>query len=268
MPGTFGPHHHRIRCPTLQCRPVQPRRNRIVSCCNNQRVITPRKYEGLPLTLCLCPLLPRTTGVRGANGTRGRRPTKPSYRRSAQAHISSFDSRQVLHFGRASTPPVQQAIAMTPREPLCCPGPVSAPPAGRGVLGRRRKAWLASALLSIALASCGGGAGQVDNAQSAASPAPSPSATPSPAPITSQTSAATLRWTASADTRVQGYRVYYGVSSRTYAQSKGAGIDVGGSVSHIAGSLQTGRTYYFAVTAYDGVGNESDYSAEVSKVVQ
>ena len=31
--------------------------------------------------------------------------------------------------------------------------------------------------------------------------------------------------------------------------------------------LAGGRTYYFAVTAYDNAGNESAYSAEVSKAI-
>jgi fibronectin type 3 domain-containing protein len=66
---------------------------------------------------------------------------------------------------------------------------------------------------------------------------------------------------------VQGYRVYYGTSSRAYLQTKGAGLDSTGETDFVVTNLQAGRTYYFAVTAYDASGNESDYSSEASKVV-
>jgi len=46
------------------------------------------------------------------------------------------------------------------------------------------------------------------------------------------------------------------------------GIDVGSSVSHVVPNLLVGRTYFFAVTAYDAAANESDYSTEASKLVQ
>ena len=65
-----------------------------------------------------------------------------------------------------------------------------------------------------------------------------------------------------------GYRVYYGTSSRSYLQSKGSGANTGKTTQYTASGLQSGRTYYFSVTAYDAVGNESAYSSEVSKVAQ
>jgi hypothetical protein len=79
-------------------------------------------------------------------------------------------------------------------------------------------------------------------------------------------STATLEWTASTDTRVRGYRVYFGTASRAYRQRKGEGIDVGKVTTYQVRNLQPSATYYFAVTAYDAAGNESDYSAEASKV--
>ena len=63
---------------------------------------------------------------------------------------------------------------------------------------------------------------------------------------------------------MQGYRVYWGTSTRTYGTSAQAGA----STSYTIGSLQPGRTYYFAVTAYDATGLESAFSAEASKTIR
>jgi hypothetical protein len=60
-----------------------------------------------------------------------------------------------------------------------------------------------------------------------------------------------------------GYKVYYGISSRNYSNS----IDVGNVMTYEINSLSAG-TYHFSVTAYDISGNESDYSIEVSKIIQ
>jgi fibronectin type 3 domain-containing protein len=66
---------------------------------------------------------------------------------------------------------------------------------------------------------------------------------------------------------VQGYRVYYGTSSRTYLQNKGSGSNVGAATSYVVTNLTAGRTYYFSVTAYDAAGNESDYSSEATRLI-
>jgi hypothetical protein len=66
---------------------------------------------------------------------------------------------------------------------------------------------------------------------------------------------------------VRGYRVYFGTASRSYIQPRGGGIDAGGATAFTVSGLQPGRTYYFAVTAYDGAGNESEFSSEVSKAI-
>jgi hypothetical protein len=60
-----------------------------------------------------------------------------------------------------------------------------------------------------------------------------------------------------------GYKVYYGTLSGNYSSS----IDVGNVMTYEIDSLSPG-TYYFAVTAYDTSGNESDYSNEMSKIIQ
>jgi hypothetical protein len=60
-----------------------------------------------------------------------------------------------------------------------------------------------------------------------------------------------------------GYKVYYGVASRTYTNI----VDVGDVTNTTISGLVEGTTYYFAVTAYNILGMESDYSAEVSYTV-
>lgn len=77
---------------------------------------------------------------------------------------------------------------------------------------------------------------------------------------------ATLQWAASTDSRVDGYRVYWGVSPRVYQQSQGAGMRASSTTSHTISNLPAGKTYYFAVTAIDG-SNESAFSAEASKTI-
>ena len=61
-------------------------------------------------------------------------------------------------------------------------------------------------------------------------------------------------------TDLQGFRIYYGTSSRNYSHS----IDVGNVTIYTANNATDGVIYYVAVTAYDSLGNESDYSNEVS----
>jgi fibronectin type 3 domain-containing protein len=73
-----------------------------------------------------------------------------------------------------------------------------------------------------------------------------------------------LQWGTSSDPRVVGYRVYWGTASRSY-QARGTGTPANADNSHVVGNLRSGRTYYFAVTAYDGAGTESDFSAEATK---
>lgn len=70
----------------------------------------------------------------------------------------------------------------------------------------------------------------------------------------------TLAWDPSASTNVAGYRVYYGVGSRTYTNH----ISVGSATNATLSGLAWGTTYYFAATAYDANGIESDYSSETN----
>ena len=77
----------------------------------------------------------------------------------------------------------------------------------------------------------------------------------------------TLTWDpATDDTGVAGYYVYSGLSS--VSEDGGSytfdSKDVGDVTTYVFDSLSNGVTYYFAVTAYDAAGNESEnYSLEV-----
>ena len=59
-----------------------------------------------------------------------------------------------------------------------------------------------------------------------------------------------------------GFKVYYGTASRTYTNI----IDVQNATSYSINSLSPG-TYYFAITAYDSYGIESDFSIELNKTI-
>ena len=75
---------------------------------------------------------------------------------------------------------------------------------------------------------------------------------------------ATVSWDANTESDLAGYKVHYGTQpNRSYSNT----IDVGNVTSYTVGNLQPGTTYYFAVTAYDLSGNESDYSEEVSLTI-
>jgi hypothetical protein len=73
----------------------------------------------------------------------------------------------------------------------------------------------------------------------------------------------TLAWDRNAETNVEGYKVYYGTTSRDYDWV----IDVGDVTSITITDLTDGFTYYFAATAYDTATPplESAFSGEVSK---
>lgn len=68
----------------------------------------------------------------------------------------------------------------------------------------------------------------------------------------------TLTWNTSADPTVAGCNIYYGVSSGNYTNMVNAGNVTNTTIS----GLIAGVTYYFAATAYDSTGAQSDYSNE------
>jgi hypothetical protein len=108
----------------------------------------------------------------------------------------------------------------------------------------------------IFVASCGGGSGSSGGAGSR----------------NSSGASATLTWTAPSQnidntqlTDLRGYKVYYGDFPGHYDYV----IDVGNVTTTTIqlNNLPTGRLYFFAVRAYNLAGVESDFSSELSKMI-
>jgi Fibronectin type III domain len=76
-------------------------------------------------------------------------------------------------------------------------------------------------------------------------------------------SVVSLQWNPNTDPSVTGYNVYYGGASHDYTNS----FSVGNTTNTTVGGLVEGKTYFFAVTAYDDYGDESDFSDETIYVV-
>jgi hypothetical protein len=70
----------------------------------------------------------------------------------------------------------------------------------------------------------------------------------------------TLAWDPNQEPDLGGYIVYYGPRSRVYTNA----INVGNVTTNTVSGLEETGTYYFAVTAYNTNGLESDFSDEVS----
>ena len=109
--------------------------------------------------------------------------------------------------------------------------------------------------LVLTLIGCGGSSGS----------------SPSGPPNDGAAGTATLTWDApttnidGSPASLAGFKIYYGTSSHAYTQSIYV-TDTGSSLVVYTLSLSQG-TYYFAVTAVDESGIESDYSNEVSKAI-
>ncbi len=69
-----------------------------------------------------------------------------------------------------------------------------------------------------------------------------------------------LAWDPSPDTNVVGYFVYTGLQSGNYTSRTDAGLNM----TNVVSGLVEAQTNYYAVTAYDAYGTESDYSNEVA----
>jgi hypothetical protein len=78
-------------------------------------------------------------------------------------------------------------------------------------------------------------------------------------PLSVHAGSVTIEWKANSEADLAGYNVYYGTSSRKY----GPPIPVGKRTEFTIDRLQTGRTYYVALTALDNAGNESGFSREI-----
>ena len=80
-----------------------------------------------------------------------------------------------------------------------------------------------------------------------------------PLRATASGSSVTLAWNTSVGTNVAGYYIYYGGTSGSYTNKVDAGTNLQVTISGII----RGDIYYFAATAYDTNGLESDYSNEL-----
>src|SRR5688572_22324234 len=83
------------------------------------------------------------------------------------------------------------------------------------------------------------------------------------APAAISSSRVILAWDANLEPDIAGYKVYYGTSSRLYPFT----INAGNLTTQSVSNLQSGVTYYFATTAYNTAGLESDFSTEISYTV-
>ncbi len=72
-------------------------------------------------------------------------------------------------------------------------------------------------------------------------------------------------WLPNTETNLNGYKIHYGVTSGSYIYVSDVDLPpiIGGRVQASVDGLAEGTTYYFASTAYDTDGIESDYSVEI-----
>ncbi len=83
-------------------------------------------------------------------------------------------------------------------------------------------------------------------------------------PGVSLAASVTLGWDPNTeDADFAGYQIYYGEASGEYWFQQ----DVGNQTRHTVNDLEEGKTYYFAVTAYNLENLESDYSKELAYTV-
>jgi len=80
-----------------------------------------------------------------------------------------------------------------------------------------------------------------------------------------------LQWNSDKETDLAGYKVYYGISSKNYANS----VLIGHSaqphtetVNYKLTGLTKGKKYFIAVTAYNIYGYESTFSNEVEGIAR
>jgi hypothetical protein len=81
-------------------------------------------------------------------------------------------------------------------------------------------------------------------------------------PTSLAASALTVAWDSNPEADLAGYKIYYGTRSSDY----GFVADAGDVTQYTITGLAPETQYYLALTAYDFLGNESDFSAEVSAV--
>ena len=82
--------------------------------------------------------------------------------------------------------------------------------------------------------------------------------------VSAQCANVTLAWDPVTLTNVAGYKLFWGMATRSYAWSN---VTARASTTSTVTNLAPGQTYYFAATVFLDNGLESDYSAEVSYLV-
>jgi hypothetical protein len=135
---------------------------------------------------------------------------------------------------------------------------------------------------ALALAACGGNdSGMSNTATGSASTGATSSTTPptstdtgpttsatSPPPASSSNSSIAFSWVPPTEnnngsplTNLAGYKIHYGTASQDYTQV--VAVDNPSLNRYVLESLPSG-TYYFAITAYNSAGVESNLSGEIS----
>ena len=80
-----------------------------------------------------------------------------------------------------------------------------------------------------------------------------------------------LQWNSNRETDLEGYKVYYGISSNRYTRSVVIGLAAQPRteiVTYKLTGLTKGQQYYIAVTAYNTYGYESTFSNEVEGIAR
>jgi len=126
-----------------------------------------------------------------------------------------------------------------------------------------RAVWAFPALVSLALAGCGGSDVAVNSLATANVTGPSGSTAP-------VTATASLFWVAPTEnsdgsqlTNLAGYNIYYGTDPSALTQT--IQVANAGALSYVVTGLATHTTWYFSVTSYTSAGEESAPSSVTSK---
>jgi hypothetical protein len=131
--------------------------------------------------------------------------------------------------------------------------------------GKRTGSSALLALVVMGVAACGGGgSGSLQTSSTSGSSPPPAASDPPGSPPAASTRAATLEWQApdtaidgSTLTDLAGYKIYYGTDVEKMTQT--VSIDNPSVLSYVVEDLAP-ATYYFAVTALNSRGHESERS--------
>lgn len=114
-------------------------------------------------------------------------------------------------------------------------------------------------LTFLILAACGGGGGG-GSSSSSGNTGSSNASNNTGSSNSGGTGTISLAWDAAPSQGVAGYKVHYGTSSGNLSMV----VDAGNTTTCTVSNLQSGVTYYLAVSDYDAGGDESGYSNEIS----